>query len=302
MISRSNGTITLPDIRAWFEDWEKIVHRIPPFLRRGWVKQVIGLVIESQGPIVSIGDSCLVQSHRNGLIPAEVVGFKEGRVLLMPIGGMEGIGQGCEVIATGEPLSIPVGWGLVGRVVDGLGCPIDDKGPLSSVSYRPLITSAPHPLKRRPIRQPLTTGVRAIDGLLTCGKGQRLGIFSGSGIGKSVLLGMIARYTSADINVIALIGERGREVGEFVNQILGKEGLSRSVVVAVTSDQPALMRIKGGLTATTIAEFFRDQGKDVMLMMDSITRLAMAHREIGLAVGEPPTSRGYTPSLFAFLP
>lgn len=276
--------------------------QVPLFQFKGWVKQVIGLVIESQGPMVSVGDRCLVCSHRNGSIPAEVVGFKGERVLLMPLGGMEGVGPGSEVIAVGEPFQVPVGWGLLGRVVDGLGRPIDGKGGLSRISFRPLTAVAPHPLKRRPIREPFATGVRVIDGLITCGKGQRLGIFSGSGIGKSVLMGMIARHSAADVNVIALIGERGREVGEFIHNILGEEGLEKSVVVAVTSDQPALLRIKGGLTATTIAEYFRDQGKEVLLMMDSITRLAMAHREIGLAIGEPPTSRGYTPSLFAFLP
>jgi flagellum-specific ATP synthase len=263
---------------------------------------VIGLVIESIGPEVSVGDRCTITSRRNGSLPAEVVGFRGNRVLLMPLGEMDGVGPGSIVTATGEPYTVAVGQELLGRVLDGLGVPIDDKGPLGVAARRPILAKPPHPLSRRRITEPLATGIRCIDGLLTCGKGQRFGIFAGSGVGKSVLMGMIARYTSADVNVIALIGERGREVRDFIEKDLGEEGLARSVVIAVTSDQPALARIKGSFAATTIAEYFRDQGMNVMLMMDSVTRLAMAQREVGLAVGEPPTSRGYTPSLFAMLP
>ncbi len=273
-----------------------------PIRQRGWVNQVIGLVIESIGPPVSVGDRCTISSRRNGDVLAEVVGFKGNRVLLMPLGDMEGVSPGSRVTATDEPFTIGVGEGLLGRIIDGLGNPIDNKGPLNIETKRPINNAPPDPLSRSRIREPLATGIRCIDGLLTCGKGQRFGIFAGSGVGKSVLMGMIARYTSADVNVIALIGERGREVREFIEKDLGEEGLSRSVVVCVTSDKPALIRIKGGFAATTIAEYFRDQGLDVMLMMDSVTRLAMAQREVGLAVGEPPTSRGYTPSLFAMLP
>ena len=270
---------------------------------RGRVHQVIGLVIESIGPNVSIGDRCTISSRRNGCVEAEVVGFRGNRVLLMPLGEMEGVGPGSVVTASDEPFTIAVGQGLLGRVIDGLGRPIDSRGQLEEIeTRRPIVNSPPDPLKRSRITEYLATGVRSIDALLTCGKGQRFGIFSGSGVGKSILMGMIARYTSADVNVIALIGERGREVREFIERDLGDEGLKRSVVVTVTSDQPALVRIKGAFAATTIAEYFRDQGLDVMLMMDSVTRFAMAQREVGLAVGEPPTSRGYTPSLFAMLP
>ncbi|MBM3326357.1 MAG: flagellar protein export ATPase FliI [Calditrichaeota bacterium] len=294
--------IPLPDIDSWFTEWTSLVQKAPNLRRVGRVQQVIGLVIESLGPAVSVGDRCLISNRRNGDILAEVVGFRGNRVLLMPIGEMDGIAPGSEVVASGDPFTVGVGESLLGRVLGGLGAPIDAKGALGALNQRPITARPPHPLTRRPIREPLATGARAIDALLTCGKGQRFGIFAGSGVGKSVLMGMIARYTSADVNVIALIGERGREVREFIDKSLGAEGLKHSVVVAVTSDQPALMRIKGGMTATTIAEYFRDQGADVMFMMDSVTRLAMAQREVGLAIGEPPTSRGYTPSLFALLP
>ncbi len=273
-----------------------------PMIHLGRVEEVIGLVISSIGPRVAVGEICRVFGANGAPMPAEVVGFRGNRVLLMPLGELEGIAPGHLVKAEREPFRVPVGFGLLGRVLDGLGRPIDDRGPLHAQGTRPASGSPPRPLDRKPIHEPLYTGIRAIDGLLTCGKGQRVGIFSGSGVGKSVLLGMIARNTSAQVNVIALVGERGREVREFIEKDLGEEGLKRSVVVAVTSDQPALIRIKGAMIATAIAEDFRDQGCDVMLMMDSVTRLAMAQREIGLTIGEPPTTRGYTPSVFAMLP
>jgi flagellum-specific ATP synthase len=270
---------------------------------RGSVSKVIGLTIESEGPEVNIGELCQLKSVKDGkLINAEVVGFKENRVLLMPLGEMTGIGPGSEVIATGEQLRVKVGKELVGRILDGVGNPIDGKGDIKFEGYYHANNKPPHPLERKRITEPLALGIKAIDGLLTIGKGQRIGIFSGSGVGKSTLIGMIARNTKADINVIALIGERGREVREFIEKDLKEEGLKRSVVVVATSDQPALIRLKGAMVATAIAEFFRDQGKDVILLMDSLTRFAMAQREIGLAIGEPPVSRGYTPSVFGLMP
>lgn len=268
----------------------------------GRVKQVIGLVIESQGPSAQIGEICCIQTNGGEPIKAEVVGFKENKVLLMPLGEMDGLMPGSDVQATGESLEVGVGFGLLGRVLGGLGEPIDGKGPLAIEDHYCVSNQPPNPLHRRRIEEPLSVGIKAIDSILTCGKGQRIGIFSGSGVGKSTLMGMLARNTEADINVIALIGERGREVRDFIEKDLGPEGLKRSVVIAATSDQPALVRLKGAFVATAIAEFFRDQGKDVMLMMDSVTRFAMAQREVGLAIGEPPTTRGYTPSVFATLP
>lgn len=279
------------------------VAKTDPIRRTGRVMEIIGLVIESKGPGVSVGDACVIESLREGgRAHAEVVGFRGDRVLLMPLGEVGGVAPGASVSATGRPFRVPVGHELLGRVLDGLGNPIDDLGPTGAKKSRPLVAAPPNPLTRRRIAEPLPTGIRSIDGLLTCGKGQRVGIFSGSGVGKSVLLGMIARNCEADLNVIALIGERGREVRDFIEKDLGPEGLRKSVVVAVTSDQAALVRLKGALLATTIAEHFRDLGLDVMLMMDSLTRVAMAQREIGLAVGEPPTTKGYPPSVFAFLP
>lgn len=269
----------------------------------GKITQIIGLVIEAQGPNVSLGELCYVfprNSHTP--IPAEVVGFRQGRVLLMPIGEMQGLGPGCEVVAANRTMKVSVGKKLLGRILDGLGNPMDGKGPLDLYEEYPMQAPPPPPLARRRITDSLSVGVRVIDGLLTMGRGQRVGIMAGSGVGKSTLLGMIARNTEADISVIALIGERGREVREFIEKDLGEEGLKRSVVVVATSDQPALVRLKGALTATAIAEYFRDEGMDVMLMMDSVTRFAMAQREVGLTVGEPPATRGYTPSVFAMLP
>lgn len=269
----------------------------------GKVTKIVGLTIESNGPEVNIGELCKINTLKSKkMIKAEVVGFKDNKVLLMPLGEMTGIGPGSTVIATGDFLRLGVGKKLVGRVIDGLGNPIDDKGEIESEDHYPVNNQPPHPLMRKRITEPLPLGIKAIDGLLTVGKGQRIGIFSGSGVGKSTLIGMIARNTKADINVIALIGERGREVREFLEKDLGEEGLMRSVIVVATSDQPALVRLKGALLATTVAEYFRDKGKDVLLLMDSLTRFAMAQREIGLAIGEPPVSRGYTPSVFAVLP
>ncbi|MBP2635810.1 MAG: yscN [Firmicutes bacterium] len=269
----------------------------------GKITQIIGLVMESQGPNVNLGDLCYVYPRKQGEpIPAEVVGFRENRILLMPVGELQGIGPGCEVVSAHRILKVGVGRHLLGRILDGLGNPIDDKGPLLCNGEYPLTATPPPPLTRRRIEEKLGVGVRAVDSLLTLGRGQRVGIMAGSGVGKSTLLGMIARNTEADISVIALIGERGREVREFIERDLGEEGLKRSVVIVATSDQPALVRIKGAMTATAIAEYFRDQGMDVMLMMDSVTRFAMAQREVGLTVGEPPATRGYTPSVFSMLP
>ena len=294
--------LILPDINRWFEDALDHVDAVRAIKQRGRVDQLIGMVIESVGPPVSVGDRCFITSHRNGEVLAEVVGFRGNRVLLMPLGEMQGVAPGSIITATDEPFTIGVGDSLLGRVINGLGEPLDGAPAPDGLIRRPIYARPPHPLRRSRITEPLATGVRAIDGLLTCGRGQRFGIFAGSGVGKSVLMGMIARYTSADVNVIALIGERGREVRDFIEKDLGTEGLKRSVVVTVTSDQPALIRVKGSYAATTIAEYFRDKGLNVMLMMDSVTRLAMAQREIGLAIGEPPTTRGYTPSVFAMLP
>lgn len=269
--------------------------------RRGRVRDVIGLIVEATGLDAEVGEVCLVQTGRDGPpVPAEVVGFRNSGTLLMPLGEMHGIGPGTPVAATGETFRVPVGDALLGRVVDGFGQPLDGSE-LSLPGRRPAIAPPPEPLGRPRIERRLALGVRALDAFVPCGLGQRLGIFAGSGVGKSSLLGMIARSTSADVNVIALVGERGREVREFVERDLG-DALERSVVVVATSDQPALVRIKAAFAATAIAEHFRDQGSDVLLMMDSVTRFAMAQREVGLAIGEPPATRGYTPSVFALLP
>ncbi len=269
----------------------------------GKVTQVVGLVVESAGPAVSIGRLCQIEnSHDNSRTLAEVVGFRENRILLMPLGSLDGITPGAIVTSTFEQLRVPVGPQLIGRILGGLGQPIDDLGPIASTTTRRIDAQPIAPLQRGRIKESLQTGIRAVDIATTIGKGQRMGIFAGSGVGKSVMLGMMARGSSADVNVVALVGERGREVREFIERDLGPEGMKNTVVVAVTSDQPALIRVKGAMVATTIAEYFRDQGKDVMLMMDSLTRIAMAQREIGIAVGEPPTTKGYTPSVFALLP
>jgi flagellum-specific ATP synthase len=274
-------------------------------LRRGRVRDLIGLIIEATGLKVEMGEICLVgdDPERAGRdpVPTEVVGFRDGRTLLMPLGELRGIGPGTAVHPTGNPFKVAVGEGLLGRVIDGLGVPLDTQGELDGSSWRRASASPPDALSRPRISQQVGLGVRALDTLVPCGRGQRLGIFAGSGVGKSSLLGMIARSTTADVNVIALVGERGREVREFIERDLG-DALAHSVVVVATSDQPALVRIQAAFTATAIAEHFRDQGHNVMLMMDSVTRFAMAQREVGLAIGEPPATRGYTPSVFALLP
>jgi flagellum-specific ATP synthase len=268
----------------------------------GKVREVIGVVIESLGPAMSIGETCLVNYRRTAdPVLCEVVGFRDNKVLMMPLGELGGIRAGSEVVALGRPLEIVLSDALLGRVVNGIGKPMDGGGPIVGTKAE-IVNPPPDPLKRRRVDKPLGLGIRAIDGLLTVGKGQRVGIFAGSGVGKSTILGMIARNTAADVNVIALVGERGKEVRDFIERDLGEPGLRRSVVVVATSDQPALVRIKAAFVATRIAEYFRDQGLDVILMMDSVTRFAMAQREVGLAVGEPTTTRGYTPSVFAILP
>lgn len=274
-----------------------------PLLRiSGRVTQVVGLVIESNGPNARVGDLCFIDVGRDEPIQCEVVGFRGDRVLLMPLGELEGVRAGCLVRGTGHCLRVPTGPTLLGRTLDGLGRPMDGLGSLGGAPTYPILSTAPNALERRLIDKPLATGVRAVDGMLTIGEGQRMGIFAGSGVGKSTLLGMIARNCEADVNVIALVGERGRELREFIENDLGEEGLKRSVLVCATSEQPALVRIKAAMTATAIAESYRDEGKSVLLMMDSVTRFAMAQREVGLAIGEPPSTKGYTPSVFAMLP
>jgi flagellum-specific ATP synthase len=267
----------------------------------GRVVEITGIIIHATGVKASIGESCRIISRHGNSLDAEVVGFRGGLVLLMAVGDLSGIHPGSRVIPAGKRISIRVSPSLKGRVVDDKGVPIDGKGIVRGSDY-PLHSSTPHPLRRQRISEPIDLGIRSINGLLTCGKGQRIGIMAGSGVGKSVLLGMMARFTEASINVIALIGERGREVREFIEKDLGKEGIEKSVVVVSTSEQPPLSKVRGGLAATAIAEYFRERGENVLLLMDSLTRIAQAQREIGLAVGEPPTSKGYTPSVFALLP
>lgn len=281
------------------------LRHLNPIKTIGSVKRAVGLVLESEGPPVSIGELCEINGlgkDSKSAIPAEVIGFRDNHVLSMPLFKTHGIRLGDKVVCRKKKATVRVSPALLGRIIDGLGNPIDDRGPVIAQDYYLLQPTGTNPLARKHIDALLGTGVRAIDGLLTCGQGQRIGIFGGSGIGKSTLLGMMARNTSADINVIGLVGERGREVRAFIEKDLGTEGLKRSVVVASTSDQPPLLRIRAALVAATLAEYFRDQGKNVLLMMDSITRFAMAQREVGLAAGEPPSSKGYTPSVFALLP
>ncbi|MFZ3047227.1 MAG: flagellar protein export ATPase FliI [Desulfatirhabdiaceae bacterium] len=284
--------------------FHQIIEESSPIQSSGRITQVVGLVTESLGPATILGSECYVypKEPSSKRIKAEVLGFRDKRVLMMPLDDIRGIGPGCRVAASRKKASIPVGDSLLGRILDGLGEPIDGKGPvLCEVEY-PIYAEPMNPLARKRITKPLDLGIRAINGLLTVGCGQRIGIFAGSGVGKSVLLGMIAKRTSADVNVIALIGERGRELNEFIHKELGEEGLKRSVVIVATSDHLPLIRLRAAFTATTIAEYFRDKGCHVNLMMDSVTRFAMAQREIGLALGEPPTSKGYTPSVFTLLP
>lgn len=280
-----------------------VLDQIDPVVVAGRVVQAIGIVIEGSGPMATVGELCEISREDGGEpIAAEVVGFRGDRVLLMPLGEMQGIGPGSLITMTGRVASVPVGRNLLGRVLDGLGRPLDEKGDITSAVRYPLHAGAPNPLKRARIREPLDLGIRAINGFLTCGRGQKMGIFSGAGVGKSVLLGMISRYTKADVNVIALVGERGREVKEFLERDLGEAALQRSVVVVATSDQAPLVRLRAALVATAIAEYFRDAGQQVLLLMDSLTRLAYSQREIGLAIGEPPATKGYTPSVFTMLP
>lgn len=291
--------ISIPKV----DKYKEVLQTIDPIRVNGKVTQVIGLTVESEGPDVSIGDLCYIYPHKsNKPLKAEVVGFRSNKVILMPLGDLDAIGPGCDVVGTGKPLTVQVGHELLGKVLDGLGQPLDGSYLPSRMAQYSTNNLPSNPLSRPRVLHPISVGVRCIDGLLTIGKGQRVGIFAGSGVGKSTLMGMIARNTSADVNVIALIGERGREVLDFIERDLGPEGLARSVVIVATSDQPALIRIKGAMIATSIAEYFRDRGLNVMMMMDSVTRFAMAQREVGLAVGEPPATRGYTPSVFAMLP
>lgn len=291
------------DIDLNIENYLDIIEYVQPVQCHGRITKVVGLILEANGPASSIGCVCdVISKDQQNKITAEILGFRDNTVLLMPLEEVHGIGPGSRVVARKEKAFVAVGTALLGRVIDGMGQPIDDKGPISIDSEYPIYSNVLNPLMRCRIRQPLDIGVRAINGLLTIGCGQRIGIFAGSGVGKSVLLGMIARRTSADINVIALIGERGRELNEFIDKQLGEEGLKKSVVVVATSDQLPLIRMRGAFIATAIAEYFRDQGAHVNLMMDSVTRFAMAQREIGLALGEPPTTKGYTPSVFTMLP
>lgn len=285
------------------DQFSRIIDDTEPIKLNGKVTDVIGSIIVSVGPNVSLGEICII-IDRNGreICSTEVVGFKEGKVLSIALGEIQKIAPSCQIVATGKSFSIGVGEGLLGRVIDGFGNPIDGKGNIEVSSIRDSFREPPNPLSRRRINTPLQTGVRAIDGLLTVGKGQRVGIFAGSGVGKSVLLGMIAKNTNADVSVIVLVGERGREVKEFIEKDLGEEGLKKSVIVVATSDKPSLARIKAAYIGTTIAEYFRDLGKDVVLMMDSVTRFAHAQREVGITIGEPPTTKGYTPSVFSVLP
>ncbi len=292
----------MENLKLEIQAWRNKIHRTTILRSTGKVSKVIGLTVEVKGITAGVGEIChIFIPGEKEPVTAEVVGFQENSSLLMPLGELRGIYPGCQVVPLGESLTVRVDETLLGRVLDGLGRPIDGGQLLARDEY-PVNNAPPDPLSRTRINEVLTTGIRAIDALLTCGKGQRIGIFAGSGVGKSTLLGMIARYCSADLNVIALIGERGREVRDFIENDLGPEGLARSVVIAATSDQPALIRIKGALVASAIAEYFRDKGKDVLLFMDSITRFAMSQREVGLAIGEPPTTKGYTPSVFSLLP
>ena len=281
----------------------KIIDNTKTINKIGKIIEIIGLTIIADGPASSIGDLChIIQENSSNIIYAEVVGFRKDCVLLMPLGSIDGLCAGAKVINTGTQMKVKVSETLLGRVLDGLGNPIDGKGEIVADDYYPTQARIINPLERKPIDEPLPLGLRAIDGFNTVGKGQRMGIFAGSGVGKSTTLSMIAKNTTADINVIALIGERGREVREFIENNMGIEGMKRSIVVCATSEQPALVKIKASFVACAIAEYFRDKGKDVLFMLDSVTRIALAQREVGLAVGEPPATRGYTPSVFALLP
>lgn len=285
------------------QKYKDLLHKTDLVETGGKVLKVVGLTVESSATNVNMGDLCRIYASKGDrYVEAEVVGFKDQRVLLMPFGDMVGIGLGSRVVATHRVLSVPVSDQLVGRVLNALGRPMDEKGPITATKFYPVENHSPNPLTRKRIRDTFPLGIRAIDGLITVGRGQRLGIFAGSGVGKSTLLGMIARNAVADINVIVLVGERGREVNDFIEHDLGPEGLKKSVLVIATSDQPALLRLKAPLVGTSIAEYFRDKGYNVLLLMDSLTRFCMAQREVGMAVGEPPISRGFTPSVYSILP
>lgn len=292
----------MTQLHTKFKHHENVLNKMNILRMDGKVSDVVGLVIEASLPDGTLGELCKIFTRNGDEIRAEIVGFRRDKVLLIPLDQTVGIAPGSRVERSPMPLTVPVGPQLLGRIIDGLGNPIDGKGPLKVESRQPVYAEPPAPISRKRISEVLVTGVRSIDALVTLGRGQRVGIFAGSGVGKSVLLGMMANYTEAQVNVIALIGERGREVLEFIERDLGPEGLSRSVVIVATSDQAAMVRVKGALIATAIAEYFRDQNLDVLLLMDSLTRVAMAQREIGLSVGEPPTTKGYTPSVFALLP
>jgi flagellum-specific ATP synthase len=287
-----------PDLTRYFQ---KLPH-ITTIKQHGRVTKIVGLIIESEGPAVMLGELCYIVNPAGGEVRSEVVGFKGNIVQLMPLGELGGISPGSEVRASGKPLMVKVGWNLLGRVLDGLGEPIDGLGPLDCDEEYPIYNSPPNPFLRPRIEEQMEMGIRVLDSCLTFGKGQRVGIFAGSGVGKSTTLSMVARFAKADINILALIGERGRELRDFLERDLGPEGMKRSVVTVATSDTPALVRLKASYTGTAVAEYFRDTGNNVMLMMDSVTRFAMAQREVGLAVGEPPATKGYTPSCFALLP
>lgn len=289
---------------SWNKDnYLDIIKKTKTIKEIGKITEIIGLTIESDGPKSSIGDLCYIYNDYNDVpTMAEVVGFKKDKILLMPLGSPDGIRPGAHVVNTGGAMKIGVGNQLIGRVLDGLGRPIDTLGDIRFSEFRSTRADAINPLKRKRISEPLALGIKSVDGFATVGKGQRMGIFAGSGVGKSTTLGMMAKNTSADLNVIALVGERGREVKEFIEEILGAEGMKRSIVIAATSEQPSLVKIKAAFVATTIAEYFRDKGMDVLFMLDSVTRIAMAQREVGLAIGEPPATRGYTPSVFAMMP
>lgn len=289
--------------RVDFSEYLEALENVGTVKKSGRIIQMVGQIIEAYNPGTSVGGLCHIFNPDTGeQVMGEVIGFKGDKVLLMPLGQMNAISPRCRIIPQDRPPSVPVGDALLGRVLDGVGNPIDNKGEILCPYEIPLYADPINPLHRRRIEEPIDVGVRAINGLLTCGKGQRVGIMSGSGVGKSVLMGMMARHTTADVNVIAMIGERGREVVEFIERELGPEGLARSVIIVATSDQPPLIRTRAAFLATAIAEYFRDQNKDVLFMMDSITRFAMAQREIGLSAGEPPTTKGYPPSVFAMLP
>lgn len=285
-----------------FEPLQKAVRDLRLTEPKGTLVRVSGLTVESNGPSVGMGSLCQIRLQSGQTMEAEVIGFRSGHVVLLPFESLEGIGPGDLVTPLDRPRTIPVGPCLKGRVLDGLGQPIDEKGPIEADTLRPVQNTSPAPLRRQMIKEPLSLGIRAIDGMLTCGKGQRVGVFAGSGLGKSILLGEIANGSAADVNVVALVGERGREVREFIEKDLGPEGLAKSVVVVATSDATPIQRVKAAFVAVTIAEYFRDLGSNVLFMMDSLTRFAQAQREIGLAAGEPPATKGYCPSVFSILP